>query len=880
MSFRPSIKAILLGSLATASFPAIAFAADEADGARLGDEIIVTGARLQAVQEVQAKRETVVISDSVSADEVGTLPDFGLGEALDRVPGISTMQNNARGESQFVSIRGLNADYNLVEIDGIVLPANEIGRRNVSLDVMPSSLAKRIDVYKSVVPAMNGNAIGGVTNLRTRSAFDSNGDLFIGGRADVGAWENKRSRHGRTPSGQAEAVISDTFGAAHDLGFVLSGSYYRRDSASLNSAIDSYNYYDPATGVRLNPVTQDVTDADPAPTRRRWLHYDNVRKRMGVFGKFEVKDGDVFHGALTAAYFQHTNEEERQSNIAIANGNPVASSITPTSGTQASGNAQVDLVEYFQRRTIWYAGANGEWSPSRKIRVNFAVNYAEATYHQDARLATYRIANTNQLAYTYHLTPGGFAYFDFANPSYAFDPGRYSQFEYGTTADDNKERALTAKADIGYNADADDLGLGVQAGVYSRFMKRGYDFTADNYRLATGTNFLLSDVHAGALFQPYNGGGQSMLFVDPRAAERDFENNRSRFTANSANAANSLGSDFTLSEDIYANYAMARFATDRLKLIGGVRYEKTDLKTGSNALRGGVYTFRQVRQSYDDWLPSAQLTFDVTPSLRVRAAYSKTIGRPNYDDLAERAAISVNNSTGAVSITSGNPGLKPRHSDNYDLSVEYYWGRSLFSVGLFRKDVSNDILTVANTADELFDGVVQPVTRVRPTNVNNLSVKGIELNAVVPELAFLPKPFDGLGFSANLTLLDPTPPTIAMANGSLRRLPYLFEASNTVANVKLFYTIGPITLQGAWNHRSPILFSVSTSDPLQDRIYESSDTFDAQLRIKLMDGITMVAQGKNLTNDRPRRMIGPDFGLLREELDNGRAYYLGAVFKL
>ncbi|GAA0673186.1 outer membrane receptor protein involved in Fe transport [Sphingomonas insulae] len=78
------------------------------------EDIVVTGARLQAVREIEAKRQIAVISDSISADEIGTLPDFGLGEALQRVPGVSTVQNNGRGEAQFLSIRGLNADYNLV----------------------------------------------------------------------------------------------------------------------------------------------------------------------------------------------------------------------------------------------------------------------------------------------------------------------------------------------------------------------------------------------------------------------------------------------------------------------------------------------------------------------------------------------------------------------------------------------------------------------------------------------------------------------------------------------------------------------------------------------------------------------------------------------
>ena len=201
-----------------------------------GEEIVVTGAHLQAVREIAAKRDIPVISDSISSDEIGTLPDFGLGEALTRVPGISTIQNNARGEAQFLSIRGLNADYNLVEIDGVALPANEVGRRNVSLDVIPSSLASRVEVYKSVNAAMNGNAIGGIANLRTRSAFD------VGGKAIACLYQTREMEFALTwcdvwhPSGQAELVASTTFGPDRKFGVVVAGSYFRRDSASPKSA--------------------------------------------------------------------------------------------------------------------------------------------------------------------------------------------------------------------------------------------------------------------------------------------------------------------------------------------------------------------------------------------------------------------------------------------------------------------------------------------------------------------------------------------------------------------------------------------------------------------------------------------------------------------
>ncbi len=866
--------------------PAVATSSDT-------DDIVVTGARLQAVREIEAKRQISVISDSISADEIGTLPDFGLGEALQRVPGVSTIQNNGRGEAQFLSIRGLNADYNLVQIDGVTLPANEIGRRNVSLDIIPSSLASRVEVYKSVTAAMNGNAIGGIANLRTRSAFDGRGEPFVGGRFDIGQWDFKRTRGNRSPSGQAELVASTTFGPDHKFGAVVSGSYFRRDSASLNSATDNYLYFDPTSGGRLLSPASDVSNAFAAPDRRRWLHYDNVRQRYGMFGKLEFDDHTMFKAAVTLADFRHINDEERQSNIVIANTAVTAatnrytnfSNVTATSGNVANANAQADLSSFYQTRRMRYADFNGQLSPGNSVRLDFGVNYAVATYRQDARLATYRIPNTASLAYRYDYTPGSFPYFDFANPGFVANAANYRQFEYGTNSDDNREEALTARVNLNVNMAAKDRGFGIATGAYVRFLDRRYDFQVDNYRNTAASTLLLTPVLASERYVPYNGRGQGVLLVDPAAARAAFDANQASFAANPANAGSSLQSDYNLTEDVVAAFAMARYATDTVRLSAGVRYEDTTLATGANRLRSNAYVYGQQGQHYRDWLPSAQADWDVSDRLRLRAAFSRTLGRPNYDDLAARETVNVgitaNNPDGGVSIVSGNPDLRPRRSDNYDLSLEYYVSRDiLFSVGAFQKDIADEIITTRNQATEVFEGTSQLVTRIRPVNASNSRVRGVELNAVVSRMRFLPGPLAGFGFSANLTLLDPTPPQVTLSDGiTRRRLPGLFESSNTVANVKLFYTAGPVTLQGAWNHLSPILYSVSTSDPLQDRRYATSDLFDAQLRLKLNRHWTLVAQGKNLTNFRPQRLFGPSFGLLREEIDNGRSFYIGALVR-
>lgn len=902
MSFRSSFRLLLLLS---ASLPCSAFAQSIAAptqtanpepspvaGSEKEGDIVVTGARLQAKKDIAAKREISVISDSISSDEVGTLPDFGLGEALTRVPGISTIQNNGRGEAQFLSIRGLNADYNLVEVDGVPLPANEISRRNVSLDVIPSSLAARVDVYKSMDAAMNANAIGGIANLRTRSAFDNGGRPYLGGRADMGRWDFQRVPGSNTPSGQVELVGATTFGPDHKFGAVVAGSYFRRVSASLDSASTTPLYVDPTTGQKLISATSDVSNAAVVPSVRRWLHYDNLRQRYGGLAKFEFDDHGMFKAALTFADFYHTNDEDRQANsvtpstavTAATNKYTYITGVTPAGGTVTSGNyAQDDDSRYFQKRGIKYADFHGELSPREHIRADLGVNYAIATYHQDATTSVFRIPAGANLAYTYTITPGQFPQFNFTNPGYVFNPANYNFYDYQIAPDDQQEKALTGRANLRINTGGEDRGFGVATGLYARIVDRRYDRTVRDYAPIAGAA-PLSTFAAPQSYTPYNSGGQNMMFFDPAAVTAFFNANPDKFVANATNAQASLQSDYTLAEDIKAAYAMGRYALDDLRLTAGIRYEGTDLTTGSyNFTTIGKTTtlaYGQQAQHYQDWLPSAELDWNVTSKVRARAAFSRTLARPNYSDLAGRRTIAINSGTNFVTITSGNAQLQPRRSDNYDVSLEYYANRDvLFSVAGFIKNVRNEILTVSNTALQPYNGVMTQVTTTQPINASDTEIRGVELNAVVTRFSFLPRSLDGLGIAANVTLLNPTTPSVMMTNGTRRQLSSLVESANVVGNVRAFYTIGPVTVLGAWNHLAPLLLTVSTTDPTQDVRYKASDVFDAQVRVRLSRAITVVAQGKNLSDNRPMRVTGPGFGLLSEELENGRAYYIGAVFR-
>lgn len=98
-----------------------------------------------------------------------------------------------------------------------------------------------------------------------------------------------------------------------------------------------------------------------------------------------------------------------------------------------------------------------------------------------------------------------------------------------------------------------------------------------------------------------------------------------------------------------------------------------------------------LKGSYDVLLPSLDFDVELIDDLILRASYSKTITRPTYWDLRGKLDIwSINKEDSTAG--SGNPMLLPMESDNFDLSVEWYYDEASYaSAGVWSKDVKNFI---------------------------------------------------------------------------------------------------------------------------------------------------------------------------------------------
>jgi TonB-dependent receptor len=224
----------------------------------------------------------------------------------------------------------------------------------------------------------------------------------------------------------------------------------------------------------------------------------------------------------------------------------------------------------------------------------------------------------------------------------------------------------------------------------------------------------------------------------------------------------------------------------------------------------------------------------------LRAAWTNTIGRPNYDAIVP--TFTEDNGVG----TAGNPDLKPYTSMGLDFSAEYYPGAdSILSLGIFYKHLKNPIFTqqIQNTT---FADV--PLTRLsQPQNATSGELFGIEVNAQT-RFTFLPAPFDGFGASVNGTYVDSQ---VEVPGREDEDIPF-FRQSKWIANAALFYEKGPFEARVALSYRSPFIENVgSPTQGTAADIYQYGRTvIDARMSYKVTQSIEVFGSLSNI-NEAP-----------------------------
>src|SRR5262245_44956918 len=539
------------------------------------------------------------IMNIVSADQIGRFPDPNAAETTQRIPGVSIQRD--QGEGRYVIVRGTEPRLNSTLVDGERLPAPEADRRQVALDVVSTDLLQAVEVSKVLTPDMDGDAIGGSVNLVTKRAPSSPTVL-----ASIGGGYN--SSLDSYDQRQASITLGRRL-ASNRVGVVFSGT--------TNGTERGNEDFEPVYS------SGNLMDLD-------LRHYVVTRRRNGATGAVDFRPSAntelVFRGIYN--YYIDDHEERQRLRERVAN-----------------RRLERELRDRTHVEHIWSMGMEGR----RQIGfadLDFRVSGAHADQDDPLTIATtFRQSNVN---FAPNVTPT------------SIDPDNVQanpQNENLAAYNFNQQVRST-----NYAGERDIVG-GVNLRLLlnttpsrTTFLKTGFKVrdknktrTRDEFTLTSPTTIPMSA--AGI-----DDGGQHEL-LDGRYAFGPYLNLGgaaglpSRFPMNSAENHARDSEDFEVGENVTGAYAMAELYIGSLYVLPGFRYEWTTSDfVGNQVLFGSNGAWLSTtpitgKHSYGTALPGVQIRWALNSSTNIRAAFTRSMARPNYIDLVPYQSLDDSQNT-------------------------------------------------------------------------------------------------------------------------------------------------------------------------------------------------------------------------------------------
>jgi len=893
-----------------ASAPSASASSPAGSAAKL-ESVTVTGIRRANNAAINAKRDATNIVDAIGSSEVRALPDATVVESLRRIPGLSITPVNdnehPRDEAITPVIRGLGPAYTNVTVDGLPIaspgtPNGVLGsiQRGVRLDILPSSMISELQVFKSYTPDLDPNAIGGAINILTRSAFEGGGAPFLTMEGALGhATDVSKPRSQSDPGQRFSMTGSRTFGPDKTYGVTFAANYQALSSYTVEHAtsdVQFYNFYNNAGQLQTGT---GLGNGFAVPQEDRYWYAQNDRKRYGATLKLEARPSNDLETSLSGGYYYFKDRYQRNEDYIAARPDwATVNNQTPTTGSYSKGLEQVGFIDDSTISKTKFLQTGFKWRPDERQLLSFNGGWSRATYDEVYPMIKYATGvvlpapgtgGSSQIT----LPQYGFTY-DTSNFQQSFnlppaarnDLSQYTLLYYRPfihrQADD---KILTGRLDYGFNRGSDDRGLGFAAGVSYTTDRPGYSIGRLEYVPNTSAPALsLAGVVGPTAPLPYAQDGRGLLTIDPNAFQTQFQSLPGSALNQTNQTAFNNQDNFTHQEKTFGAYSSVGIQTDEMSAEAGLHLDSTKQSTVGRLLVNGAFQDMPTSSSYAYVLPSGIVKWHATPALDVRAAASQTIGRPSYDSYAARSSVAfVNpsdqgnpNATG-VSVTVGNPDLKPRRSTNLDLSLDWLTSKQyggLVSVAAFYKKIKDEIFNAA-TQGYTYQGVTYANAVVtRPVNSSGASIGGLELNGTVNSLAFIDPILNGFGASTNVALLRGRL-DVPLSAGGTRTVGNLVNQPDYTFNASAFYVKDGLETRLAFNRQGRALRAVFNDVAWQDLYWAPRNQLDLSATYAFEKGWSIFAQASNITKTRVTSVTGPDKNLLRDEYTVPTTFWIG-----
>jgi TonB-dependent receptor len=827
------------------------------------ETIVVTARKSVDTPAEEIKREADGIVDSVTASDIAKTADENLAEALDRVVGVSQNGFFGTAEAGYVSIRGFDSRYNSINIDGNPIWFSSQNNRGAQIGQIPTAVVNEVSVYKTPTADLDGNSIGGHIALRTLRAFDGGTRPYLKAGVRVGPNENG-SRVADGPSTQIYTVGKITFGSERQFGAVF--GFNRQTIARFDDfgSVLTYRQRVGPDGVERDEIAGNAFGESA---------FDRDIRNTSIFGKLEVRSEDKLYAFLSGTLFDERRFMYLQRSGFFINQGGTRTVTQTGDGTANFTNAQGQIREfdYDFLRKAKVLGSGLDYRIGEKASIALRANFTDysneiltrnagggsrvenfaGTYDINGNTPVFTITEEDRYANT-----ANWLFNNVANTS-----GSAAYFRQWDLFD----KVYSAGATLNYNDGKTAEGFGGSTGIKWVRLDRSFNQDFDYRSLPTGVTLRLNQVVPPEATMANNSAALNTNFN----AFYDFlqQNGASRIDETPL-------ADYTLREDFTAGFATLRYSSRLLKAFVGLRYERTSVTTETAQSVSGAILPLLREKEYENWLPNVQFTLDPTDRFKIRGAFTKTIGRPDFVDFAPGITQTVN--AAGVEIERGSNGdLGPRESTNYDLSAEFYGQDVILSAAVYHKDITGETF---NQVTEVFDEMGElTLIRTVPLNNGSASVTGLELSASVRRFEFLPGPLKALSLTTNYTIAD-LQWDVVFTDGSTRSVSGLRNHPEWQFFIRGGYEIGPLRAYVNYTKRGRAFVEFGAT-PSQDVSIRPTDQLDLQANLRIMKDLHLTFDARNVTNSYVIEGTGIA-DALSYSVGPGRSYWVGVRFQL
>jgi len=801
-------------------------------------EVVVGGAFQGQRRAINSQKNSLGITNVVSADQVGKFPDSNIGDALKRISGINVQYD--QGEARFGQVRGTSADLSSVTINGNRIPSAEGDTRNVQLDLIPADMIQTIEVNKVVTPDMDGDAIGGSINLVTK-----NSPYKRTITATAGSGYNWISE-------KAQLNLGFTYGDRFfndKLGVMLSASYQNAPSGSddvefvwdtdSKGTICLTDYQ-----IRQYYVTRERQSYSAA------LDWEiNANHKLFFKGIFNNRNDWENRYRLTLKDLNKDVNKKKEGAVAD---NKASVRLQTKAGSPNNRNARLER----QRTMDFTLGGEHLFG---KLSMDWNASYARASEERpNERYLGYELKKQN---FDIDLS-------DIRRP--------YASAQAGSTLILNNDFSLQELTEQQEDIVEKDLKFSMNfklplvKGFYSNQLRFGakvvdkskdkdlefYDYEPVDEKAFNSNSFSNTSEQNRNGYMPgekYKAG----TFISKEYVGGLDLNNSSLF--NKTENPEELAGEYKARETVTAGYL--RFDQNfgkKLSAMVGLRLENTHLKYNGRKLTlnddgdpESLTVTPDVKDSYLNILPSVLLKYNVSEDFKIRGSFTETLSRPKYSALIPN--VNINNKDNELTL--GNPELKPTTSFNFDLSADYYFKSvGLVSIGIYYKDINDFIVTQTVRGYEYegnsYDKFMQP------RNAGDANLLGVEVG-YQRDFGFIAPALKCVGFYGTYTYTHSKVNNFNFTGRENEKDLKLPGSPEHTANASLYFEKGGLNVRLSYNFASDFIDEMGES-AFYDRYYDkvnymdvnASYTFGKKLRT------TFYAEANNLLNQPLRYYQG------------------------